>query len=78
MATHPNVLGLTLYPKLAYSTHIHNISVQAHKPLQLIRALTATGCGKQKDTLMATYKDNLAKHITTELDKVDVWLKHNK
>ena len=21
-------------------------------------------------------KDNLAKHITTELDKVDVWLKH--
>ena len=23
-------------------------------------------------------KDNLAKHITTELDKVDVWLKHNK
>ena len=23
-------------------------------------------------------KDNLTKHITTELDKVDVWLKHNK
>ena len=23
-------------------------------------------------------KDNLAKHITTDLDKVDVWLKHNK
>ena len=23
-------------------------------------------------------KDNLAKHITTELDKVDGWLKHNK
>ena len=23
-------------------------------------------------------KDNLAKHITTELDKVDVWLKNNK
>ena len=22
-------------------------------------------------------KDNLAKHIATELDKVDVWLKHN-
>ena len=22
--------------------------------------------------------DNLAKHITAELDKVDVWLKHNK
>ena len=23
-------------------------------------------------------KDNLTKHITTELDKVDVWLKHNE
>ena len=56
MATHPNVLGLTLNPKLTYSIHIHNISVQAHKPLQIIKALTATGWGKQKETLMATYK----------------------
>ena len=56
MATHPKVLGLALDPKLTYSTHIHNISVQAHKPLQIIKALTATGWGKQKETLMATYK----------------------
>ena len=56
MATHPKVLGLTLDSKLTYSTHIHNISVQAHKPPQMINALTATGWGKQKDTLMATYK----------------------
>ena len=56
MATDPKVLGLTLDPKLTYSTHIHNISVQAHKPLQMIKALTATGWGKQKETLMATYK----------------------
>ena len=56
MATHPKVLGLTLDPKLTYSTHIHNISVQAHTPLQIIKALTATGWGKQKETLMATYK----------------------
>ena len=56
MATHPKVLGLTLDPKLTYSIHIHNISVQAHKPLQIIKALTATGWGKQKETLMATYK----------------------
>ena len=33
MATHPKVLGITLDPKLTYSTHIHNISVHAHKPL---------------------------------------------
>ena len=56
MVTHPKVLGLTLDPKLTYSTHIHNISVQTHKPLQIIKALTATGWGKQKETLMATYK----------------------
>ena len=54
MATHPKVLGLTLDPKLAYSTHIHNISVQAHKPLQIIKTLAARGC--VKETLMATYK----------------------
>ena len=56
METHPKVLGLTLGPKLTYSTHIHNISVHAYKPLQIIKALTATGWGKQKETLMATYK----------------------
>ena len=56
MATHPKVLGLTLDPKLTYSTHIHTISVHAHKPLQIIKALTATGWCKQNGTLMATYK----------------------
>ena len=56
MATHPMVLDLTLILKLTYSTHIHNISVQAHTPLQIINSLTATGWGKQKETLMATYK----------------------
>ena len=48
----PKGSGSYLRPK----THIHNISVQAHKPLQIIKALTATGWGKQKETLMATYK----------------------
>ena len=56
MATHPKVLRLTLNPKLTYSTPIHSISVQAHKPLPIIKALTATGWGKQKETLLATYK----------------------
>ena len=55
-ATHPKVMGLTLDPKLTYNTHIYTISVHAHKPLQIIKALTATGWGKQKETLMATYK----------------------
>ena len=43
MGTHPKVLGHTLNPKLTYSTHIHNISVHAHTPLLIIKALTATG-----------------------------------
>ena len=42
MATHPKVMGLTLDPKLTYSTHIHNSSVH----VQIIKALTATECGK--------------------------------
>ena len=56
MAMYPKVLGLTLDPKLAYSTHIHNISVQAYNPLQIIKTFTTTGWGKQKETLMSTYK----------------------
>ena len=35
MATHPKVLGHTLDLKLTYSTHI---SLQAHKPLQIIKS----------------------------------------
>ena len=56
MARHPKVMDLTLDPKLTYTTLIHNISVHAHKPLQIIKALTATGWGKQNETLMVTYK----------------------
>ena len=56
MAKHPKVLGLTLDPKLTYCTYIHNISVHAHKPLQMIKALTAIGWGIQKETLLVTYK----------------------
>ena len=53
MATHPKVMGLSLDPKLTYSTHIHTISVQARKPLQMIKAFTATGWGKQKENFLA-------------------------
>ena len=57
MATHPNVLGLPYTQNShTYSTHIHNISVHAHKPLQIIKMLTATVWGKHKETLMATDK----------------------
>ena len=53
---HPKVLSLTLDPKLTYNAHIHNIATHAQKPLQVIKALTGTTWGKQKETLVATYK----------------------
>ena len=58
MATYPKVMGLTLDPKPTYSPLIHNILVHARTPLQIIKALIATGWRKrkQKETLMATYK----------------------
>ena len=66
MATHQKVLGLTLDPKLTYSTHIHKISVQAHKPLQIIKALTATGWGKQKETATGCTQDTNIQHLHDE------------
>ena len=43
-------------------THIqHTHPVQAHKPLQIIKALTATGWGKQKETPMAPFRKNHTK-----------------
>ena len=56
MALHPKVLGLTLDPRLTYNAHIQNIATHAQKPLQVIKALTGTTWGKQKETLVATYK----------------------
>ena len=55
MATHPKVLD----PKLTCSTHIHTISANSHKPLQIITTLTATSWCKQKETFMVTYKASI-------------------
>ena len=81
MATHPKVLCLILDPKLTCRTHIHNISVHAHKPLQIIKALTATGCGKQKKTLMATYKAVMRpalKYVSSIWSRLASWTSINK
>ena len=61
MATHPKILGLTLDPKLTYSTaHTSTTSQYTHhKPLQINHKRTYCNrmgyIGKQ-ETLMATYK----------------------
>ena len=46
MALHPDLLGLTLDPKLTYNAHIQSIATHAQKPLQVIKALTGTTWGK--------------------------------
>ena len=52
----PKGTGSYLRPKTHILHQVHNISVHAHTPLQIMKPLTATGWGKQKETLMATYK----------------------
>ena len=53
MATHLKVLGLTLDPK----SHIHNISMRSHKPLQMIKAQDGLPRGRHKAAMrLATYK----------------------
>ena len=50
--------GLTLDPKLTCSTLIHNIPTHTHKSLLIIKAFTATGWGKPKETLMARIRQS--------------------
>ena len=71
MTTHPKVRGLTLDPKLTYSTHIHNISVYAHKPLQIIKTVTATGWGKQKETLTLPIHEHIQLHASQYKQKTE-------
>ena len=54
LSTNNDVVSLVPIQKM--TAHDHNNSVQAHKPLQMIKALTATGWGKQKETLMAVMR----------------------
>ena len=52
----PKILGLTFDPKLTYNSHIRKTSDKARNTLKLIKALTSTKWGKQKETIVATYK----------------------
>ena len=52
----PKILGLTFDPKLTYNAHIRKASDKARNTLKLLKALTSTKWGKQKETIVATYK----------------------
>ena len=53
---HPKVLGLTFDPKLTYAEHIKNTTTKASKTINILKTLTSTQWGKQKETITATYK----------------------
>jgi hypothetical protein len=54
--THPKILGITFDPKLNFNTHIHNTHDRATKIIKILKCLTSTNWGKQKEVLLTTYK----------------------
>ena len=53
---HPKILGLTLDTSLSFGEHAKVTKGKAESTLKVLKALTSTGWGKQKETLLATYK----------------------
>ena len=53
---HPKTLGLTFNPKLTYNQHVDNTKEKAIGTTKIIKALTSTSWGKQKETTVTTYK----------------------
>ena len=52
----PKILGLTFDPKLNYGEHIKTTQDKANKTTNILKALTSTKWGKQKETITTTYK----------------------
>ena len=52
----PKILGLTFDPKLTFNEHIKTSKDKAEKTINILKALTSTHWGKNKETLINTYK----------------------
>src|SRR6188508_2305399 len=52
----PKILGLTLDPHLTFKDHVNKTKQKADKNIKILKALNGTTWGKQKQTLIATYK----------------------
>src|SRR5688572_32150271 len=52
----PQILRLTFDPALTFSEHARITKTKADSSIKILKALTSTSWGKQKETLLATYK----------------------
>ena len=52
----PRILGVTLDPHFTFGPHVSSIIKRATPRANILRALTGTGWGQQKETLVHTYK----------------------
>ena len=53
---HPKILGITLDPKLTFSQHINVTIIKAKQTLNILKALTSTKWGKQKELIVSIFK----------------------
>ena len=53
---HNKILGVTIDTQHTYTQHVNDICNKANKTLNILRCLTATKWGQQKETLLTTYK----------------------
>jgi len=52
----PKILGLHLDPKLNFREHLNITKDKASKSINIMKSLSSTKWGKQKETLVTTYK----------------------
>jgi len=60
------ILGLTLDPAFNFREHVKITKTKASRNTRILKALTATRLGKQKETLLATYKSLILPTIEYE------------
>ena len=53
---HPKILGVTFDPLFTFTPHISDIAARASGRLQVLKALTGTSWGQDKETILLTYK----------------------
>ena len=51
---HPTILGLTFDPKLTFNEHINQTGIKASKALKVVKDISGTNWGQQKETILHT------------------------